>query len=435
MCSRPATQTSLTRRLSESERNPRWVAATGTLLEAVEAFQADPDLRVLPVLDQNGHPVGAVFERHVRRLLLNPFGHALLRNPTIGGNLSEHIRPCPTMELSDDIGALVEHYRRCDGREGMIVTVAGCLFATLTNRRLLMLAAEHEHHAARERRERAERIERVGAKFETDSAALAKQMVQLANSVQRLAEATADRAGIAGNQASSVASAAMQTRDSLTHLAGRGDGLAEAFGRIEQTVARNRAIALATVTRVTDGGERARQLLDGARAIDTVMTMVADIAGTVNLLSLNATIEAARAGEAGRGFAVVAGEIRKLSDETQDATQTITSQIHALRSGIEQVAGDYADVEEAMDAMAKGAAEIDRAVSAEADTTRLIATSVAEAGDASVTIQEAVSTIVQSVRSASSSARDLDRMANDLRNGANALGDSVAEFLREVRAA
>lgn len=426
---------SLTTSLTESERNPRWIAASGTLLEAVEAFQADPDLRLLPVLDHHGRPIGAVFERHVRRLLLNPYGHALLRNPSIGGNLSEQVHPCPSMELSDDIGALVENYRRSDGREGMTLTVGGCLFATLTNRRLLMLAAEHEHLQSRKRLKRAERIELVGAKFETDAATLAEQMVQLANSVQRLAEATADRAAIAGNQATSVAGAAMQTRDSLTHLASRGEGLAEAFERIEGTVARNRATAAATAARVTDGGERARELLEGARAIDTVMSMVADISGTVNLLSLNATIEAARAGEAGRGFAVVASEIRKLSDETQGATHTITSQVHALRSGIEQVASDYVEVEEAIGSMASGAAEIDRAISAEADTTRLIASSVTEAGDASVTIQEAVSTIVQSVRSASSSARELDKMANDLRSGATALGDSVSEFLREVRAA
>jgi methyl-accepting chemotaxis protein len=165
------------------------------------------------------------------------------------------------------------------------------------------------------------------------------------------------------------------------------------------------------------------------------MTIVADIAGTVNLLSLNATIEAARAGDAGRGFAVVAGEIRKLSDETHEATQAIGSQVHALQSGIELVAADYAEVVEAIASMAAGAAEIDDAVGKEADTTRLIARSVADAGQASVTIEQAVSTIAQSVRSASTSARELDRMANDLRSGASALGESVSAFLQEVRAA
>jgi methyl-accepting chemotaxis protein len=339
------------------------------------------------------------------------------------------------MELSDDIGALIDHYRRSDGREGMILTVGGKLYATLTNRRLLMLAAEHEHQAARKRLAKAERIAEAGSQFEVQAGALTQQMVQLANAVQRLAEATADRAGIAGRQAMSVASAAVQTRDGLAQLADRGRGLASAFDRIETTVAGNRKIAGATAARVKDGGERARELLDAARSVDQVMTIVAEIAGTVNLLSLNATIEAARAGDAGRGFAVVAGEIRKLSDQTQEATQAIGNQVQALRSGIELVAADYAEVVEAIASMAAGAAEIDDAVGKEADTTRLIARSVADAGQASVTIEQAVSTIAQSVRSASTSARELDRMANDLRSGASALGESLSAFLLEVRAA
>ena len=430
-----STRAVLAVRLTEAERNPKWIGAHGTLLDAVDAFQSDTDLRLLPMLDSAGQPVGAIFEKDVRRLLLNPFGHALLRNPTFNRNLSEHRRQCPVTELNDDVGALIDHYRRSDGREGMILTLGGKLFATLSNRRLLMLAAEHEHAASRARLRRAERISEAGSQFELRAGALAEQMVQLADNVQHLAEATAERAGVAGNQATSVASAAGQTRDSLTHLADRGRGLALAFGRIEQTVVGNRKVAGETAARVRDGGERARELLEAARSIDNVMTIIGNIAGTVNLLSLNATIEAARAGDAGRGFAVVAGEIRKLSDQTQEATQAIGGQVHSMRSGIELVAADYAQVVEAIATMADGVAEIAEAIGKEADTARLIAHSVSDAGEASITIERAVSTIGQSVRSASSSAHELDHMASDLRSGASALGQSVSTFLDELRAA
>lgn len=421
--------------LTEAELNPRSLGPGGTLSDAVDLFQRDPDLRLLAVLDRLGQPVGAIFEKDVRRLLLNPFGHALLRNPTINSEIDEFLRPCPVHELTADITLLVLHYRRCDGREGMMLTVNGRLFATISNRRLLMLATEAESVAASARLARAGRIEQAGTRFETGSVTLSTQMTQLADAVQRLAEATVDRSNIAGERAAAVASAAVQSRDSMSHVATRGTSLASAFGQIEQSLADSRRVAADTLTRVNSGATRSRALLSAAGTIDQVMALVAAIAGKVNLLSLNASIEAARAGAAGAGFAVVAAEVRSLSDQTHDATEAISGEVRALRSGIEQVAHDYAELEQSIAILVGSNREIDRAITAEADTTRLIARSVSEAGAAAAEIEESVATIVHSARAASSSARALDGLANDLRRGADALGSEVSSFLQVVRAA
>lgn len=432
---RPIDHPPTARWLTPAEREPQHLTASDTLAAAVDLFQTNPDLRLLPIIDVARRPTGAIFEKDIRRLLLNPYGHALLRNPSINADIASHIRPCPVQEISDDIATLINHYRHTDGREGMILTYMGQLHATLTNRRLLLLAAEYEHRESEIRVARAERIERAGESFEAHAAALAQQMVGLSDSVQRLAEATADRAMIAGNRAASVASAAVQTRDNMGLVAERGEGLAQAFARIESALTHSRETARSTVERVETGGNRARRLLEAAQSIDSVMSLVNDIAGTVNLLSLNATIEAARAGDAGRGFAVVAGEIRSLSDQTHEATRQITRQVEELRSGIAAVAGDYNDIESAIGSMVERSADIDRAIVQEADTTRLIARSVGEASSASTGIEESVSAIVQSVRSATNSARELDSMANQLRQGASALSTEVSDFLALVRAA
>lgn len=67
--------------------------------------------------------------------------------------------------------------------------------------------------------------------------------------------------------------------------------------------------------------------------ISKFVAIVNGISEQTNLLALNASIEAARAGEHGRGFAVVAEEVRKLAEQSKQASQDINKIVSSIVSG------------------------------------------------------------------------------------------------------
>lgn len=73
------------------------------------------------------------------------------------------------------------------------------------------------------------------------------------------------------------------------------------------------------------------ELSEHTQQIGDIIGIVEDIAEQTNMLALNAAVEAARAGENGKGFSVVASEIRKLADESKQATNRITGLIKDIQ--------------------------------------------------------------------------------------------------------
>lgn len=296
------------------------------------------------------------------------------------------------------------------------------------------MEAEQVALTRRAEEEKKQAMQALATRFENRVQGIINSVASAATELYQTAEAMSVAISTASNKAEAVAMASNETSHNVQSVASATDEMTASVREITEQVSKSSRVVQEAVEKVRLADTTSQSLEQSAQQIGSVVELIQDIAGQINLLALNATIESARAGEAGKGFAVVATEVKNLAGQTGQATDQIARQIASIQGVSREVITTLSAIKMAIDHINEYSSAISAAIEEQSAVTGEIASNMGSAALKTQTISSNIEDVTGSTSEASFSASQVLDAARSLSTEAETLRREVDQFLTEVRA-
>lgn len=173
----------------------------------------------------------------------------------------------------------------------------------------------------------------MSEEYSASSEEVSQAADEITNAIMDISEGIEDQNTMTSNVRSVANHVLTEMRDILENVdltkqrVENTDQLSEEGQKEVMEVNEQMSVMLTNSEQIT---EDINELSNQITTITNSIMVIKEISEQTNLLALNASIEASRAGENGQGFAVVAEEVRRLAEESKEASLSIEEMVQDI---------------------------------------------------------------------------------------------------------